>query len=77
MSLCLKDTVHTLTFDSKEIIKFLCFRCSGKKYRRITVSEKKAFQLIQDPESYLTNFSYKDTLAFLGAEFLREQVELQ
>jgi hypothetical protein len=76
-SRCLKATVHTLTFDSKEIIKFLCFRCSGKKYRRSTASEKKAFQLIQDPESYITNFSkfsYKDTLAFLEAEFLREQV---
>jgi len=74
---CRKIHIKVLTFESKNIIKFLCFRCAGVRYRRSTASEKKAFQLIQDPESYINNFSkfsYKDTLAFLEAEFLREQV---
>jgi len=69
---CRKIHIKVLTFESKNIIKFLCFRCSGKKYRRSTASEKKAFQLIKDPESYINNFSkfsYKDTLGFLEAEF--------
>lgn len=76
-SKCRKIHIKVLTLESKNIIKFLCFKCAGVRYRRRTVSEKKAFQLIQDPECYITNFSkfsYKDTLAFLEAEFLREQV---
>ena len=74
---CHKVYTHNFTLESKEIIKFLCFRCSGKKYKRRTVIEKRAFEIISNPEkilSYSRNQSYKNTLAILEAEFLREEV---
>jgi hypothetical protein len=74
-SKCRKVYIKTLTFESKNIIKFLCFRCAGVRYRRRTVSEKKAFQLITNPNSYhfISKSRHSDVFAILEAEFIREE----
>jgi len=74
-SKCRKIYIKTLTFETKNLIKFLCFKCAGVRYRRRTVSEKKAFQLITNPNSYhfISKSRYSDVLAFLEAEFIREE----
>ena len=74
-SKCRKIYIKTLTFESRNVIKFLCFKCAGVRYRRRTVSEKKAFQLITNPNSYhfISKSRYSDVLAFLEAEFIRDE----
>jgi len=74
-SRCRKTYIKTLTFESKNVIKFLCFKCAGVRYKRRTVSEKKAFQLITNPNSFhfISKSRYSDVLAFLEAEFIREE----
>jgi hypothetical protein len=72
---CRKIHIKVLTLESKNIIKFLCFKCAGVRYRRRTVSEKKAFQLITNPNSYhfISKSRHSDVLAFLEAEFIRDE----
>jgi hypothetical protein len=74
-SKCRKIHIKVLTLESKNIIKFLCFRCAGVRYRRRSVSEKKAFQLITNPNSYhfISKSHHSDVLAFLEAEFIRDE----
>ena len=52
-SRCHKVYTYNFTLESKEIIKFLCFRCSGKKYKRRTVIEKRAFDIMARRENYI------------------------
>lgn len=75
---CRKAYLKEVWFNQNPVDKVLCGKCARIKYKRKTVEEKKAIDLVLHPEKMMTvlkNRNFKNALIALEAWNLREKLE--
>jgi hypothetical protein len=75
---CRKLYPTKLNINSERVLKFLCNKCAGVKYKRKDEYEKRALDYLLHPEKLynfnVNNLRTRDSLAILEAQFMEEKI---